>query len=458
MSGNKLTHIDRYRKKWHMNIGVFIFGAVFIYLIITVLLYFTDPKVSIYEVRKGSILRDTAYTGFILREEEVIKAESSGYINYFTPEGNKVGSKTPVYTLSSEELHFKDTDADSMEALSADEQTALFLKTQSFSENFHEGQFNDVYSLKNDIENVLESKTSQSKRAQLDEMLKSAGNSLNIYNAADDGIIIYSVDGYENITVDDLTEDIILKNNYEVTNMTDNMQIQKGDPAYKLITKDKWTIAILLSDSRAKELAEKKAVTIRFVKDNETAKALFSIVKKGNCNIGLISLSASMIRYAQERYLDIELILGDQTGLKIPKSSVVKKEFYTVPEAYITQGGNSKEDGVLIDSGHGNAEFKQVDIYYHDLETGKVYLDPNAFDRKIVLIKPDSSDTYQLGETMNLQGVYNINKGYAVFKQIQILSESDEYYIVQEGNDYGLSNYDHIALDGSKVRENDVVF
>lgn len=55
------------------------------------------------------------------------------------------------------------------------------------------------------------------------------------------------------------------------------------------------------------------------------------------------------------------------------------------------------------------------------------------------------------------KGVYNINRGYAVFRQVQILCESDEYYIVQSGDDYGLSNYDHIALTGKDVHEGDVI-
>ena len=57
-----------------------------------------------------------------------------------------------------------------------------------------------------------------------------------------------------------------------------------------------------------------------------------------------------------------------------------------------------------------------------------------------------------------LRGVYNINKGYAEFRQVQILCESDEYYIVESGSDYSLSNYDHIALSGEGIHENDVVF
>ena len=47
----------------------------------------------------------------------------------------------------------------------------------------------------------------------------------------------------------------------------------------------------------------------------------------------------------------------------------------------------------------------------------------------------NSVSTYKIGaHTDSLIGVYNINKGYALFKQIQILCESDEYYIVEEGN------------------------
>lgn len=72
MAKSKTTDLNKYKRKWHINIGLIIFGAIFIYLAVTVLLYLTNPKVSIYEVREGSILRDTAYTGFIIREEQII--------------------------------------------------------------------------------------------------------------------------------------------------------------------------------------------------------------------------------------------------------------------------------------------------------------------------------------------------------------------------------------------------
>ena len=54
----------------------------------------------------------------------------------------------------------------------------------------------------------------------------------------------------------------------------------------------------------------------------------------------------------------------------------------------------------------------------------------------------------------SLIGVYNINKGYAVFKQINIIYENEEYAIIETKTSYGISLYDHIALDASEIKEN----
>ena len=458
MAGNKLTNIQVYRKKWNINIGVIIFGAVFIYLVVTVLLYLTGNHVTAYEVREGSILKDNAYTGFIVRDETIVQAESDGYINYFALEGSKVGAKTRVYTLSDKKLELtSNTDEESLE-LTSEEQNSILMKTQSFSENFREEQFSDVYTLKNNITNVLESKSNQSRQAQLDAMVAAGNNDLQIYTAVSDGIILYSTDGYENITTDQVTEDDISKANYESKNLTDNTKIKAVDPVYKLIRSNDWSVVILLNDETAKELADVNRVKVSFSKDNETTYAGFSIQTKKDTSYGILTFDSSMIRYAEERYLDLELILEDESGLKIPKSSVVTKKFYTVPKDYLTSGGNSSGTGVLVDISKDQSQFQSVEVYYSDEESNLVYLDYDAFDSNTVLKKPDSSETYELTKTKKLKGVYNINKGYAIFRQVQILCESDEYYIVASGQDYGLTNYDHIALYGDSVRTDDVVF
>ena len=88
-----MANIQIYQKKRRWNVGVVLFGIIFIYLVVTVLIYVTGRRVSVYEVREGSILKDTAYKGIVLREEEVVASEAEGYINYFAIEGSKVGKK-----------------------------------------------------------------------------------------------------------------------------------------------------------------------------------------------------------------------------------------------------------------------------------------------------------------------------------------------------------------------------
>ena len=458
MTDNNPTSIQAYQKKWHMNIGVVIFGIIFVYLAVTVLMYLTENHISAYEVREGSILRDNAYTGFILRNEVVVPAEADGYVNYYALGGSKAGAKTKVYTLSNRELEFADTSSEEASKLSAEEQAALLVKIQAFSENFKEGQFQDVYTLKEYVASVMDSRSSQNRQAQLDAMAGQEGSGLQIYSAASDGIIVYSTDGYEDITVDKLTEDVFARNDYTKKELKNNAKVRMGDPVYKLIRDDRWSIVIPLDEDISKEMAELKSVKIRFAKDHETATAGFSIHTSGDMYLGVLTLDSSMIRYAEERYLDLELILEDESGLKIPKSSVTDKKFYIIQEDYLTQGGNTKETGVLVETGEENPEFKKVNVYDRDQDSGMVYLNTDAFDEDTLLVKPDSAETCVLNKTKNIKGVYNINKGYAVFKQVNILCESDDYYIVESGSDYGLSNYDHIALNGENVKENDVVF
>lgn len=462
MADHGLTNIQIYQKKRRLNIGVILFGIIFIYLVITILAYVTNKKVSVYEVREGSILKDNAYTGIVLREETIIKASSDGYINYFATEGSKVGSRSNVYCLSREKLNLDEDSASASteeEAeLTAEEQASILQKARSFTESFRNQQYIDVYNFKDNIADVVQTNTANSRQARLQALADAQISDISIYQAEQDGIILYTIDGYEGLTRDDITTDVIEKKEYQSTTLANDTRVYSGDPVYKLITSEDWSVVIELSDDMAQQLAEQKSVKVKFSKDNETTWASLQIYNTKDSNMAFLTFDHSMIRYATERYLDVELILEDESGLKIPKSSVTEKEFYIVPQDYITNGGNSNSSGVLVQGKKNSVEFQEATVYYRDIETDMVYLDMSSFREGTILLKPDSGDTCTLSETATLSGVYNINKGYAVFRQIHILCEGEEYYIIEDGNDYGLSNYDHIALDSKSVHENDIVF
>ncbi|MCP1101700.1 hypothetical protein M2454_001465 [Aequitasia blattaphilus] len=455
---NNIKHINAYKRKTGFNVGIVIFGITFIYIFFNILIFLTNKHVTIYEVREGSVYRDTSYTGFIHRSEVIVNTDREGYVNYFASEGSKVGVRTRVYASSNEKLDFTNT-SDEEGSLSEDEKTQLYGKVGSFASSYNSVHFDDVYLLKDTIASAIDNKSNQSRGLLLDQMLQNGAEGLDVYNSAVDGVISYSIDGYENIDLNSLTEDIMEKKNYKKNVFKNNEKLSANQPVYKILNSDYWEIYIPLSEEEAKEYSEKKTMKITFVKDGTSATASFSTATVEDAYYGILSFDKGMTRYFNERYLDIELVLEDVTGLKIPKTSVVEKEFYVVPKDFITQGGNSKSDGVLVDTQNGNPEFVSVKIYGENQEDGTVYLDMNSFSKThSTLIKTDSDETYKLRKTTTMKGVYNINKGYSVFNKIDILTESDDYYIVKSGSNYGLSNYDHIALDGKTTKENDVVF
>lgn len=443
-----------------MNIGIFIFAMVFIYLIITIIMYATTKKISSYEVREGSILKDNSYTGLVIREESVVDAEDTGYINYFQNEDSKVKSGTNAYAITSQKLSYG-TETVPETSLSPEEKNALVVKTQNFNENYNPQKFSTVYSLKNEILNTLQSASNQTKTAQMTIVLAENQANAATFTTPKDGILVLDYDNFESLTIDSFKKSDFDRSSYNKVSMEDNTYVKKGDPAYKLVTSEYWSVLIPLDKKTAnkleKNLNDSSDIKTRIDKDNESMWANLSIIKKDGEFYGQLDYDNSMIRYAGERFLNIELILEDESGLKIPKSSVLERKFYVVPKEYITSGGNGSTSGVMIQKRGGDTSFSEVTIY-KSTEDGNIYLNPETLKSGTIIVKPKSQETMMLSATEPLKGVYCINTGYAVFKQVTVLAESDEYYIVKEGETYGLSNYDHIVQDSDSVAEDEVVF
>ena len=189
MAGNKQSsNIKVYQKKKHLNIGIIIFGVIFIYLVVTVLMYLTEKHISVYEVREGSILKDNSYTGLAIRNETVIRSEDNGYVNYFVSAGSKVGAKTQIYSLSDHKLQFESKSGKSQKLTSV-EQNNIRQKTQTFCENYSDESFGDVYTLKSNISNVLDGKSNQNRQTQLAALTDADTDGLHVFSADSDGIL-----------------------------------------------------------------------------------------------------------------------------------------------------------------------------------------------------------------------------------------------------------------------------
>ena len=72
---------------------------------------------------------------------------------------------------------------------------------------------------------------------------------------------------------------------------------------------------------------------------------------------------------------------------------------------------------------------------------------------------PGTSRKYQISDDVfeTIQGVYNINKGYTIFREVNIIDENEEFCIVDPSNVYGLSAHDRIVLDASQVDSDEII-
>lgn len=457
-------NIIQFPKLKKLNIGILVFFVLIIFYLCGIMYsYFTSKHIVNYQVLNSSLSTDSTYTGIALREETVYTADRSGYLNYYARESSKVGYGNLIYSVdpdgSVKELI--DSNLANTESTISDEELSL-LKNEitGYVSNFNAANYIDTYQLKYTIQNDISKILSDSVSTDLK-------NNYNVHfsYSKQPGYVVYSVDGYENLAVEQLTEDIMQQRNYNKTNLFAGEEISAGDPVYKLCTSEKWMIVIECSDEYADKLVAEEFVQVKFEKNQNTS---WGQVQKhlnpdGKTYVSL-TFNNSAVAFCTERFIDIEIILEKETGLKIPNTSIVEKEFFLIPEEYIMKGANSTSDYMVSrltydNKGNRIAEAIEISLYSYDKENKLYYVDDEILRKDDILCAEGTlTDTYVIGKTGTLIGVYNINKGYADFKQIIILSQNDEYSIVQSNTDYGLSVYDYIVLDAKVVNENDFIY
>lgn len=445
---------------------VILFVLILIYISSFVITYMTKEKVDIHEVYTGSINANNTYTGIAIREEEVFYSEYAGNVNYFVREGERASVKSIVYTVDetgrvASMIESLNTSDNSMSELN---QTIIRNALSSYKTTSSDTRFYELYELRDKLDQVVSDSVNENIVNNLSDMISDT-NSQDLFRyakAKDTGIVVYSMDGYENLTVDQLNETYFDKEDYEKTNLRANNIIVVDSPVYKMITSEDWKIAIPLTNEQiaAQGLGSKDNVQIRFVKDDITTYANFEIVPTAGGTYGVLSLNKYMIQYASDRYVDVEIITSSASGLKIPVSSIVEKEFFIIPEKYATTGGNKSTIGFLREhqdsDGKIVTEYCDVDVYA--LVDGNYYVDKSDFSYGDSILLTDSNERYTVTSVGVLQGVYTVNKGYAVFRRIEVIEQNEEYAICQTGVSYGLSAYDHIVLDGTKVEENQIIY
>ena len=404
-----------------LNIGNIIFGALFFYMAVSLFFYLTADHIKSFQVVQGTLSRNDTYTAFAMRTESVQLSSGSGYVQFYTPNASKISRGSAVYGISATE------NADTS-GISADAATRTSLRSSlaRFSSDYDSSSFSGIYQLKTELSAKLLAAAAEN----------GDSSSQTIFYADQDGVVVYGSDGYESYTEDSLTPELF-STKASVVSFDSGAQTEPGNAVYRLVTDEQWEIAVPVTNKQ------------------------------------VISFTSGMIRYAEDRFLSIELVTNTGSGLKIPNTAITEKDFYKIPAQMLVQGGDSNSSGflrektdkkgnvMLDDNGQPVTEFVNATIYeqVNDENDNPVeyYVDMAAFNDGDILRAQDSATTYQIGETVPLQGVYCINKGYAVFRKIQIIDQNAEYSIIKKQTQYGISQYDYIVENASTVSEEDIV-
>ena len=124
------------------NIATIMFGALLLYMIITVVLYATSSHVTSYQVTVGPLTKNPVCTGLALRKEQIVPAGASGYVEYYAREGMQVRKDGSVYALTNNKKEPKSVE------LSEEQLEKMRSNMANFSYGFSGSDFYDAYSFK----------------------------------------------------------------------------------------------------------------------------------------------------------------------------------------------------------------------------------------------------------------------------------------------------------------------
>lgn len=455
-----------YTNEFKLNIGNIIFIIIFIYVLIRVCMSLQKESLSIYEVQNSYIDTNIDTTALIVREEKLVKANSSGYVSYYVRDGEKIGKDKTVYTIDetgSVYEKIKDADEDAL-TMSDEAMNEVRTRISTFENYFDYSNYSDIYNFRYDIENAVLELTNEALIEHLTSLDDESTNASTYkkVTTTESGIITYYEDGYENFNINQFKASDVNKSNYKKTTLKTGEIINAGDPVYKLITSENWYLVAPITKAEKKSLNDKQTVKINIHNSAKNITCNFRLTEVDEKYFIILALDQQMVNYINDRFIDIVILMEQKDGLKIPNSSITEKKVYKIPEEFLSKGSDSMDKEYLnikqLDD-KGEVTIKQIKPVIYKTEDGICYVDPDNFSDSDVLLNTDNNATLSLSQAdkSKIQGVYCINQGTAAFRYIDIQYQDDEYTIVKADVPYSIAWYDRIVLNQAMVKENQII-
>lgn len=454
--------IIKFRQRKDINIGLVVAFGVLILLLINIYRYATTPHLSLYEVHEGSSGSEVPTVAMILRSETTYRTEQAGYLNYYYREGARVTKNAKIYSVndSSELQDVLNLNEDNA-VLTNNDLLRLKGNVREFCSEYSDTEFAECYSLR---EEFLSDYLRYRDVSVLDTLANkdAMSNSFMTVETPQSGVVSYFSDTYDGYTKEMITGDEFLVEKRVVPEYKKQTGISAIDSfAYKLVSDEKWQLVIQVPKNY-KESMKKSGETVSFqiVGDTVRYEKAYEELRFGDTTYLLVEMDRYGTDYLNERFLDVTVFISAKEGLKIPETAILTKEIYQIPKRFVMKGGgeDDKEVGISLeryDAETGEVRPDYCKINYLFAENGYYYVAKEDFDSGQYIFstsltsEPERAMLYSF--LTEMEGVYNMNKGYAVFRRIERITDVEEYVLVRAGLAGGVALYDHIVLDVSAV-------
>lgn len=460
MAKNKT--IVKFRTRREVNIGLVIAFGILLLMIFQLYRYMTTPHLSLYEVLDGKTDSEFTASAMILRNETVYKTQNAGYLNFYFREGARVFKGAKVYSLNDSSslqdvLNYNETAT----VLSAEDLARLKEDLRDLHREYSDVSFEKSCGKKEDF---LADYLRYRDLSMLDlasDKTSAAGGFFTAYTTQS-GTITYYSDRYDGYTPEMLNGTEFLKENQVVPERSSTTGVTAIDSfVYKIVDDLDWKLVVCVpEDMLLTILASGPKLCFSISGEDTVYEKDYETITVGGQTYLQIKMQRFVKEYLRYRFLDLTIYTDAATGLKIPKTALVERELYQIPEEFIVNGGGTAKGTVGVsleyfDSGTGDAayEFYALEPLFHEDGYYYVTVDELPSERYIAAPSEEGEPKRVMLHTFltKMEGVYNMNKGYAVFRRIVRITDIDGYILVKAGLAGGVSLYDHIILDASAV-------
>lgn len=452
--------IVQLNKEIKANAATIVIAAVLLYVVISIITSLGKKSVTIYQVSKGDISNDITLEGLAIRNEVVVNTTNSGYICYYITDGEKVKKDSTVCTIDQTgELSnsVKNTD-DSQTMLSQSDYTSIRNLLSSYKSTYSDVTFYNAYSFETNANNKIFELMNEIMMQQASTVKSGVAT----VNAPDSGLVTYYIDGYENYEISDaIKASDFDKAGYDKKAMKSGDMAEAGAAVVKIIPSEEWNIVAPITDDQLTDIEGNTYVTFRINNSNFKITMPYTIIQGADGKYINIAIDKYMSNYLSQRFVSVEIVQSDDSGLKIPESAIVEKNVYKIPLSYLSAGSNqTMENRINIQrkDEKGNETIQQMKPRIYKTDEKYAYIDPDGIEDSDVLLDISSNETIaaSLLEYETLTGIYFANQGIAEFRQVSIIKTIDEFVLIDGGDE--LKAYDHIVLNASEVSENQVIY